>query len=256
MKKIMMSLLLLALFGCDRNATTQEKPAPAAAGYRTGIVLDTIDVGNYTYIHLDEQGKKEWLASNPISVVKGVKVRFSNGAVMKDFHSKKLDRTFDEILFVSDIQAIGPDGTVVGGTAAAAAQPQGGEPAAANPAANPHANLHAQAATLTEPVTVQPLKGGRTIAEIMADRKKLEGKEVSLRAEVVKISPNIMGKNWITLKDGTGTPPDDSLMMTTTWTASVGDVSVIKGRLRNDVDIGAGYTYKVLLEDARFLKDD
>jgi len=227
----------------------------SGVGSDTSTVIETIDVGNYTYIHLNEQGKEIWLASNPITVKKGDQVRFSNAAVMKDFHSKKLDRTFDEILFVNDIQAIGPDGADVAGTAAAAAQPQGGEPAA-DPAVNPHANVHAQAATVTEPVTVQPLKGGRTIAEIMADRKKLEGKEVSLRAEVVKISPNIMGKNWMTLKDGTGAPPDDSLMMTTTWTASVGDVSVVKGRLRYDVDIGAGYTYKVLLEDARFLKDD
>ncbi len=255
MKRALLLMLCLSGLGCDQSATTQQQPMTAAAGGGAGTVTDTIDVGNYTYIHLDEQGKEIWLASNPITVRKGEQVRYSNAAVMKDFHSKKLDRTFDEILFVSDIQIMGPDGAVAGGAAAVAAQPQGGE-AAADLAANPHAKVHAQAAKVAEPVAVQPLEGGRTIAGIMADRKKLEGQEVSLRAEVVKISPNIMGKNWMTLKDGTGTPPDDSLMMTTTWTASVGDVSVVRGRLRNDVDIGAGYTYKVLLEDARFLKDD
>jgi hypothetical protein len=61
-----------------------------------------------------------------------------------------------------------------------------------------------------------------------------------------------MGKNWITMQDGTGTEPDNRLVATSSELVSPGDLVIASGILRKDIDIGAGYKYKILLEEATF----
>jgi len=253
MKRVLLLLTVLLLAACDQTAETPQKTTPANEQYSVGTVLETIDVDSYTYLRLDQQGKEVWLASNPVWVKKGDVVKYSDPALMKDFHSKTLNRTFPYILFVNNVELVNPDDPI----AAKAQAPQSAAPppqAATPPSqvANPHANAKSAVSMTVEDVDVKPLAGGKTIAEIFADAKKLEGQEVSLRAKVVKYSPNIMGKNWITLADGTGEPPDNKLVVTSKWTVSVGDEAIATGKVRNNVDIGAGYKYKVLLEEARF----
>jgi hypothetical protein len=61
-----------------------------------------------------------------------------------------------------------------------------------------------------------------------------------------------MGKNWVTLQDGTGSEPDDRILATTQEEVVAGDVVTVKGTVKTDVDLGYGYQYKVLLEEASF----
>jgi hypothetical protein len=68
----------------------------------------------------------------------------------------------------------------------------------------------------------------------------------------MKVSQNIMGKNWITMQDGTGTEPDNRLVATSSELVSPGDLVIASGILKKDIDIGAGYKYKILLEEATF----
>jgi hypothetical protein len=70
----------------------------------------------------------------------------------------------------------------------------------------------------------------------------------------MKVSRNILGRNWVTLTDGTGKPPNDSIVATTQETPAVGETVTVAGELTTDVNLGAGYEYKVLLENARFSK--
>ncbi|MGW8313899.1 MAG: nucleotide-binding protein, partial [Desulfuromonadales bacterium] len=71
-----------------------------------------------------------------------------------------------------------------------------------------------------------------------------------VRGKVVKFSPQIMGKNWIHIQDGTGEAGSNDLTVTTNTTANVGDTVVISGTLTADKDFGYGYQYSVLVEDA------
>ena len=71
---------------------------------------------------------------------------------------------------------------------------------------------------------------------------------------VIKVRPNIMSKNWITLQDGTGTAPNDKLMATSSEMVNVGELVTAKGVLQNDVDLGHGYRYAALLEEATFIE--
>ena len=80
----------------------------------------------------------------------------------------------------------------------------------------------------------------------------MQGKSILVRGQVVKYTPNVMGKNWIHLQDGTGKAADRSndILVTTTAQARLGDVLTFRGVVRTDKDFGAGYVYKVLVEEA------
>ena len=68
----------------------------------------------------------------------------------------------------------------------------------------------------------------------------------------MKVSLDISGKNWITLQDGTGTAPNNKLIATTSEVVAVGDLVTVTGVVHTDVDLGSGYNYSVLLEEAKF----
>ena len=70
----------------------------------SGKVTEVIDVQNYTYMQLVSGKDKTWLATAKTSVKKGDVVSFADGQSMHKFHSKSLNRTFDEIYFVNSIE--------------------------------------------------------------------------------------------------------------------------------------------------------
>ena len=98
--------------------------------------------------------------------------------------------------------------------------------------------------------------GARTVAEVVAKSADLKEKPVVVRGKVVKFTPAVMGKNWIHLRDGSGSASDGSndVLVTTNDEAKIGDVVLVKGVVHTDRDFGAGYSYKVLIEEATLQK--
>lgn len=93
--------------------------------------------------------------------------------------------------------------------------------------------------------------GGQTVAEVFADRDQLEGETVVVRGRVVKVNANIMGKNWLHVRDGSGEEGSNDLTVTTTGALpAVGDTVVVTGPLGLNKDFGMGYRYPVIVEDA------
>jgi len=118
---------------------------------------------------------------------------------------------------------------------------------------------HGSAAAPAAPVgKIEKAKAAdaRTVAEVVAGKSGLEGKTVTIRGKVVKASHGILGKNWIHLQDGTGSASaaTHDIVVTTADTVEVGDVVNANGVVRTNVDIGSGYKYAVLVEDARLRK--
>lgn len=75
---------------------------PAEAQYR-GTVLEAISAAGYTYLRVDRDGTELWLAGPVSRVAEGQVVAWNDGAVMRDFESPSLGRTFDELLFVDNV---------------------------------------------------------------------------------------------------------------------------------------------------------
>jgi hypothetical protein len=94
-------------------------------------------------------------------------------------------------------------------------------------------------------------KGGKTVQEIYQEKNELNGKRVTLRGKVVKYNEAIMGKNWLHLRDGTGKEPTNDLTVTSQMKAKVGDTVLVEGIVRLDKDLGSGYQYDVIIEDAK-----
>ena len=213
-----------------------DKPAPAPTSSISGKVLEVKDVESYTYLRLQTKDGETWAAVNKTPVKKGADVTIENAMVMNNFESKSLKKKFDKIVF----------GTL-GGTGTAG---MSGDLAAM------HANVGKLADV--EHVKVPKASGAnaRTVAEIVAKRTELKNKTVVVRGKVVKYTANVLGLNWVHLRDGSGSAKDktDDVLVTTKDQTKVGDVVVAKGVVHTDKDLGSGYSYKVLVEEATLQK--
>ena len=93
----------------DTGAAHQQVAAavpesPAVVGkVHAGTVQAVLSGGGYTYLEVDADGRRLWLASNQAAAEIGQAVRWGDYAVMRNFHSKALDRDFEEILFVARV---------------------------------------------------------------------------------------------------------------------------------------------------------
>jgi len=124
-------------------------------------------------------------------------------------------------------------------------------------AGGPHGSAPGHGApqpAITGPVSVEKATGpdARTVAEVFEKRAELDGRSATVRAVVVKVSRNIMGKNWIHLRDGSGdeTKGTNRLVVTSQDLPAVGEVVTARGTLHKDRDFGYGYRYEMIMEDA------
>ena len=237
-------------------AVLPQAPEPALATV-SGVVGETLDASDYTYMRLETSGGEIWAAVTKASVKKGDRVTVVNAMSMDGFESKTLNRKFEHIVFGN----LG-GGTAAAASAAASAPVSSHGSASEAPQRSQMAAQHAAAAggpADAGDVTVAKAEGkdARTVAQVFAERLSLVNKAVSVRGKVVKANASIMGRNWIHIRDGSGSreKKDDDLTVTTQDGASVGDVVVVRGVVHVDRDFGAGYSYPVVLEDAKVTRE-
>lgn len=221
--KLWLTLCLTFSAPWTTPAWSADTPTPSSV---TGEVLEVRDVEAYTYLRLKTPQGETWAAVNKTSLTKGAKVTLDNVSVMENFESKTLKKTFPTILF----------GTLGG---------SGG-------AVNPHTG--ASVAPDIGPVNVPKASGPNayTVAEVVTQSARLKDKTVRIQGKVVKYNAGIMGKNWLHLRDGSGAQASNThdILVTTTAKAKLGEVLTVSGVVHADKDFGAGYSYKVLVEDA------
>ncbi len=215
------TLLLVAAFN-----TQALPPAPPL----TGEVVESRDVQGYTYLRIKTASGETW-AAVPTSVVKlGSQVGIANPVTMQNFESKTLNKRFDKIVFGQILDPL------------------------AKPAAPPSAASASAPAITTVAKAVGP--EARTVAEVVTGKAGLKDKTVLVHGQVVKASTGILGKNWLHLRDGSGSAAAGThdVLVTTLDNAVVGDIVNARGKVRTDVDLGSGYAYAVLIEDASLRK--
>jgi hypothetical protein len=209
-----------------------------------GQVLETVDVAEYTYLRLSTPSGEVWTAVSKVAVPVpvGSSVNVLDAARMENFQSATLKRTFPVIYF----------GRL--GDAGAQALPAG-HPAIADQNAAPpgHPTARAAASSTIPEVAVKPAAGknAHVIAELYGSRERLQGQTVRVSGQVVKVTTGVLGKNYLRIRDGSSTSPDQrELVVTTLASTPLGDVVTLRGTLQTDVDVGIGYKYAVLLADA------
>jgi hypothetical protein len=99
-------LFLVIAGGC--NSAKKDAPAPASQaqpaasmdqGGISGKVAETMNSGGYTYVSLEKNGQKTWVAIPATTVKVGQELACQPGMEMKNFTSKTLNRTFESIIF-------------------------------------------------------------------------------------------------------------------------------------------------------------
>jgi hypothetical protein len=220
---------------------------PVLASGHHGTVVETMNSGGYTYVLLNEDGNTIWLAGPERSLRVGQEVFTDAGMLMENFESPTLNRTFPNILFVSRLdtnEVTESSGHSYHGMGMGKKGEMSGDPHAGMQ----HGRSQAPSAVEIEPVEKAP--GGYSVAELFAERELLAGKEVTLRGRVVKYTPQVMGKNWLHLRDGTEADGVNDITVTTTAEAEMGQVITVTGKLTLDKDLGYGYFFPLIIEDA------
>ncbi|MCP4713709.1 MAG: hypothetical protein GY868_01225 [Deltaproteobacteria bacterium] len=216
----------------SKDAKDRIPQAVGPAGW-TGTVVETMDTAGYTYVKVDTGKETIWAAAPEIEVKVGDKVSVPPGAPMKNYHSKTLDRTFEVVYFVGSIN----------------------KPGAAPPAGQQSMGMHGMQKSPPAPKIdlsgIARAAGGKTIAEIFAEKAALSGKTVAVRGKVVKFNPNIMGVNWMHVQDGSGAAGTNDLTVTSAAMARVGDTVLVTGVVILDKDLGSGYKFDVIIENAK-----
>jgi len=249
MRQSLVAVVTVFCFGINAgiaaaaDTSAPMKPAPAAPAAPapasiTGKVLEVKDVETYTYLRLKTAKGEIWAAVGKAPVKVGSEVTIEHVSMMANFESKTLKRKFDQIAFGS-----------LAGSGAAAHAPAGDMAAA-------HAGLSKVADVGDVKVARATGPDARTVAEVVGKRTDLKDKTVVVRGKVVKFTPGVMDKNWIHLRDGTGSAADgtNDIVVTTQDETQIGAVVLVKGVVHTDKDLGSGYSYKVLIEEATLQK--
>ena len=234
---------------------------PDSAKMESGTVVETTKVPGYTYMLVDHGAGQSWVAIPETDVATGAKVRYSVDMTMNNFTSKTLNKSFETIVFSA---GLAQDGGQAAPKPAAnesfdAAVKSEQQKTAAEPAMPETSGGSSGAiAPLQENISVAkaPGENAYTVEELFTKAKELNGKKVRVQGKVVKFSPNIMGKNWVHVQDGTGNPMQNThdLVITTSETVEMNSVVTLEGTLAADKDFGAGYKYAAIIEQAELIK--
>jgi hypothetical protein len=231
MKRIVISvaLSLLVFVGCSEKEEYKNINLPE--GTHRIIVKEHMNAAGYTYILADDNGKEQWLAILEMPVQDGDTFYYSDAIEMTNFKSKTLDKTFESIMFVNSVSK-----TINNNLNEK------------NSVDEPHKKPEVKKTT---DIKVNPLVNGKTVALLFKNKKELQGKTVKLRGIVTKYNPDILNKNWIHIQDGTSYKEEGDILVTSKDKVKVGDTVIVEGTLVLDKDFGAGYFYKVLIENAK-----
>jgi hypothetical protein len=244
-KRLIVLLIALSLTLCYQYQASvaaepmgqaqQASPELAPTGF-TGKAVQAIKASRYTYVQVDTGREKIWAATIDFRGKVGDMVTIPpQGLPMKDFHSNTLNRDFAMVYFV---------GVILAAEHGEGLSKQPLVPAGHPPVAETGKVSQAEISGIVK------AENGKTVAEVYAARQDLAGKPVLVRGRVVKFIPKIMGKNWVHLRDGSGSEGTNDLTVTTDAMVEVGDLVLVSGVVSVDRDFGYGYSYTVLLEDA------
>lgn len=224
-------LLMVSCKDKENYSKINSETTAAKSDVHKIVVKETVDGGTYAYLNVEENGKTYWMAIANMPVTVGETYYYEDGMVMKDFESKQLNKTFDEIVFVNGVRTT--------------------EVAVEVKQEDPHAS---SAPAPVSDVKIEKPKNGTSLSELFSAKKSFSGKSIIVKGQVVKVNNGIMDKNWVHIVDGTQFENKNDLTITTTETVNIGDVVTFKGVIVLDKDFGQGYNYDVLLEEGKLIK--
>jgi hypothetical protein len=224
-------LIFILAFSGSGILLTAQNQVPRHPGLHSGRADSVLQTGNYTYVLLDREDGVQWVAIPGTEIDTGSVYYFGQGILMHDFRSKELHRSFGSVLLLEQLYPEPDD------------------------VANKGQQTHiARVKVSKEAVQIAPGKGDLTLRQIWEEGKDLTGKHITVRGKVTKYNEGIMRRNWIHIQDGTEYQGHFDLTVTCEeCTVQIGDTVTLRGTLVAGKDFGYGYTYELLLEQAKII---
>ena len=195
----------------------------------TVTVNKILKTSKYLYLNVNENDEQFWIAIGKKEITIGETYFYKGGLLKTSFESKELKKKFELIYLVSNLVLV-------------------------NHGNNSDILMNSNSKKELNKENLEPnikrkieKKGSITIAELVKNHKQYEGKTIQISGECVKINPNIMGINWIHIKDGS--KDDFDLVITSHTFVKEGSVITMRAIVTLNKDFGAGYKYDLILED-------
>ena len=225
----------------DTTSEAQQPMEDASATMLHKVVVEEIlPTSKYTYLNVSEDGQMTWIAIPKMDVKKGGTYYYRGGLKKTNFKSVEYDRVFETLYLVSGISE---DPGMGGGSMSGSGGMTGG---------SPHGD-GGEDVQLEQKTKIEPVSGGITIAELLQNRAKYEGKTVRIKGRCVKLNNMIMSRNWIHLQDGSMKDKAIDLTVTTTDNIALGSIVALEGVIALNKDFGAGYKYDIIMEEAKLI---
>ncbi len=217
--------LSLFLFSCQ---WTSNDPKSINDENHKVEVEEVIQANAYTYLKVKEGSNLYWIAAAKINVNAGDVLLYRGRLEMNNFESKDLNKKFDKIYFVEEIQKLADKG------------------ADAMDVKRIHTMMPKQDKV---DISIDAPEAGISIADLIENKDNYKNQKVIVNGIVTKVNNGIMGKNWVHIQDGTEYNGLYDLVLTTQEIIEQGDTLIFEGTVRTNKDFGSGYKYDVILEE-------
>ena len=216
------------------NETGQFNNESLSNELHTVVVKEILQATRYVYLKVEEGEELFWIAIRKQDVKIGETYYYKRALLKTNFESKENNKLFEKIYLVTNlVQAKnhGNDQEIEAKTGSD--------------------ELKKYSTESKKPVQKEKIdieqNGSIKIAELVENYKKHEGKTVQISGQCVKINANIMGRNWIHIKDGS--KDDYDLVITSDTFVPEGSPITMKATVSLNKDFGAGYQYDLILEN-------
>lgn len=213
------TLFILVILNACNNATTD---VDIKLIEKNGAeALEVIKANDYTYVRMRYEQSEFWVATGNSNIESGKTYFPVKSFAMENFKSTFLNKTFEKVIFAQELRS-----------------------SKKTPSVEPTKQA-------VEPIVVE---GTTTIAQLLENKAEYKDKWVSITGKVTKVNNGILQRNWIHIEDGSRFNGNGDLTVTTSEEFEVGDVVVLKGLVKLDLDFGAGYKYGIIVENAARVK--
>jgi len=224
-KSVIIILIISIFVSCSDSKT---KKAENNTWKHKVLVEEVIQTGSYTYLLVSEDGETQWIAVSKMNAKPKDILYYNSGLEMKGFNSNELQRTFDNLLLV---QVISVDESGISRKVVPKSLKKKMEQSKSN-IVNTGSDKNIDLVT---------------ISELFTNSSKYNGKRITISGNVVKVNPNIMGRNWVHLRDGEN---NYDLTVTTNELVNVGSYETFIGDITLNKDFGSGYKFSIIMENA------
>lgn len=235
------------LSGCQSGVSSKETNI-TPAGVHKVLLEEALQTSQYTYLHVKDNGTDQWLAVPSMTAKTGETYYYKGGIQMTKFESKELHRVFETVTLLERVATNAADLDVEKPTEKSTAYTDNSSSSATDSGSSQYQRK--QTPPEKKEIKVAAAKGGITIAELFSKKESWAGKTVKIKGQVTKYTPAVMNKNWIHIQDGTDYNGKFDLTITSDNEVKVGDEVTFEGKISLDKDLGYGYFFEVIMEDA------